>query len=97
MNSNTPPQQPAKQIVHAFLAARGSRHHRKAGRASPKMVTNDWTTVSGSSMGTTPNPFSERRIGIRLVHPNPKAITRKAVAGWRAIRRLSPGEEVGGW
>jgi hypothetical protein len=34
-------------------------------------------------------------MGIRLVHPNPKAITRKAVAGRRAIRRLSLEEELG--
>jgi hypothetical protein len=54
---------------------------RKAGRASPSTVTSVWTIVSGSSIGRTPNSFSERRIGIKLVYPNPKAITRKAVAG----------------
>src|SRR3712207_6804360 len=70
---------------------------RKAGTASPKTVASVWTTVSGSSIGRTPNPFSDRRMGIRLVHPNPKAITRKAVAGWRATRRLSVECVVGCW
>jgi len=54
---------------------------RKAGRASPRRVASLWTTVSGSSIGNTPSPFSERSMGIRLIHPNPKTITRKAVAG----------------
>jgi hypothetical protein len=68
-----------------------------AGRANPRIVARVWHTVSGSSMGRTPNPFSARRMGIRLIHPNPKAITRKAVTGWRAIRCLSLVEELEGW
>src|SRR5215210_1707080 len=70
---------------------------RKAGTASPRTVTSVWTTVSGSSIGRTPNPFSERRMGIRLPHPNPKTITTKAVAGWPATRRLSVEWVVGWW
>ena len=81
MESDPPPQQAAKQISHGFLAARGPVTE-KAGRASPKTVASVCTTVSGSSMGRTPNPFSARSMGIRLIHPNPKANTRKATIGW---------------
>jgi hypothetical protein len=63
---------------------------KKAGRASPRTVAIVWTTVSGSSADSTPNPFSARSIGIRLIHPNPKANTRKATTGWLATRPLSP-------
>jgi hypothetical protein len=63
---------------------------KKAGRASPKTVASVWTTVSGSSTGKTPNPFRARRMGIRLIHPNPNANTRKATTGWLATRPLSP-------
>jgi hypothetical protein len=62
---------------------------KKARRANPKTVASVCTTVSGSSMDRTPNPFSARSMGIRLIHPNPKAITRKATIGWLATRRLS--------
>jgi hypothetical protein len=67
---------------------------RKAGNASPRRVASAWNIVSGSSIGRTPNPFSASRIRIRLVHPNPKAITRKAVAGWQATSPQSPGALV---
>ena len=62
MESDPPPQQAAKQISHGFLAARGPVTE-KAGRASPKTVASVCTTVSGSSMGRTPNPFSARSMG----------------------------------
>jgi hypothetical protein len=88
MESDPPPQQAANRFRVPSLPPVAAVT-KKAGRASPRTVASVWTTVSGSSMGRTPNPFSERSMGIRLVHPNPKANTRKATAGWRATRPLS--------
>jgi hypothetical protein len=54
---------------------------KNAGRANPKTVAIVWTTVSGSSIGRTPNPFAASSMGIKLIHPNPNANTRKATTG----------------
>jgi hypothetical protein len=70
---------------------------RKAGNASAKIEATEVTIISDGSIGSAIKPSPESITGEKMVHPIAYAMSRKAVTGWRATRRLSDEEAAEGW
>jgi hypothetical protein len=83
-------------IMLKELWSRG-RRHQEGGYGEPQDRNERLDRRERQTDRQNAEPVLREEYGIRPVHPNPKAMTRKAVAGWRATRRLSVEWVVGWW
>jgi hypothetical protein len=88
MESNPPPQQAAKQISHAFLAARG-RGDKEGRKGQPQDGGECLDHRERQFNGQDAESILREEYGDQAGPSEPEGNTRKATAGWRATRPLS--------